>query len=101
MLLSRFKEMGSSNPEGAELPPPPPIPPNVVPIVAGEKPLELIKASTPKRFPMKRSGIGSKGQRIPLLTNHFKVGLNKSDADFFHYSVILSSILSLLPLFFR
>ncbi|KAM5551204.1 protein argonaute 4A-like [Rosa sericea] len=82
--------MGSSNPEGAELPPPPPIPPNVVPIVAGEKPLELInKPSPPKRVPMKRPGIGSKGQRISLLTNHFKVGLNKSNAEFYHYSIAM------------
>lgn len=88
MLLFRIKEMGSSNPEGSELPNPPPIPPNVVPIVAGEKPLELInKPDPPKLVPMKRPGIGSQGQRISLLTNHFKVGLNKSNTEFYHYSV--------------
>ncbi|KAL6130207.1 hypothetical protein ACLB2K_068588 [Fragaria x ananassa] len=82
--------MGSSNPEGSELPPPPPIPPNVVPIVAGEKPLELInKPAPPKRVPMKRPGIGSQGQKISLLTNHFKVGLNKSNTEFYHYSIAM------------
>ncbi|CAB4268631.1 unnamed protein product [Prunus armeniaca] len=81
--------MESSNPEGVALPPPPAIiPPNVVPIVSEEKRLELMKkASNPKRVPMARPGIGSKGQRIPLLTNHFKVGVNKSDGYFFHYSI--------------
>ncbi|KAL6124812.1 hypothetical protein ACLB2K_077321 [Fragaria x ananassa] len=82
--------MGSSNPEGSELPNPPPIPPNVVPIVAGEKPLELInKPAPPKLVPMKRPGIGSQGQRISLLTNHFKVGLNKSNTEFYHYSIAM------------
>lgn len=81
------------NPDGLELPPPPPIiPPNVVPIVAEEKSLELSKkASTPKRVPMARTGNGTKGQKIPLLTNHFKVAVNKSDDFFFHYSVITSN----------
>ncbi|XP_021802912.1 protein argonaute 4A-like, partial [Prunus avium] len=81
--------MESSNPEGVALPPPPAIiPPNVVPIVSEDKRLELMKkASNPKRVPMARPGIGSKGQRIPLLTNHFKVGVNKSDGYFFHYSI--------------
>ncbi|BBG96732.1 Argonaute family protein [Prunus dulcis] len=81
----------SSNPEADGLPPPPPIiPPNVVPIVAEEKSLDLIKKpSTPKRVPMTRPGIGSKGQRIPLLTNHFKVAVNKSDGYFFHYSIAM------------
>ncbi|CAL9004903.1 unnamed protein product [Prunus brigantina] len=83
--------MESSNPEGDGLPPPPPIiPPNVVPIVAEEKSFDLIKKpSTPKRVPMTRPGIGSKGQRIPLLTNHFKVAVNKSDGYFFHYSIAM------------
>ncbi|BFG20706.1 hypothetical protein CerSpe_069880 [Prunus speciosa] len=83
--------MESSNPEGDGLPPPPPIiPPNVVPIVAEEKSFDLIKkASTPKRVPMARPRIGSKGQRIPLLTNHFKVAVNKSDGYFFHYSIAM------------
>ncbi|KAM1124608.1 hypothetical protein ACFX11_040190 [Malus domestica] len=80
------------NPDRLELPPPPPIiPPNVVPTVAEEKSLELYKkASTPKRVPMARSGNGTKGQKIPLLTNHFKVAVNKSDEYFFHYSIAMS-----------
>ncbi|KAL6125447.1 hypothetical protein ACLB2K_073505 [Fragaria x ananassa] len=90
IVLVWIKEMGSSTPEGSELPNPPPIPPNVVPIVAGEKPLELInKPDPPKLVPMKRPGIGSQGQRISLLTNHFKVGLNKSNTEFYHYSIAM------------
>ncbi|XP_061993550.1 protein argonaute 4A-like [Rosa rugosa] len=59
-------------------------------IVAGEKPLEQINnVSTRIRVPMKRSGIGSRGKRIPLLTNHFKVGVNKYTDDFYHYSIAM------------
>ncbi|XP_050231679.1 protein argonaute 4A-like [Mercurialis annua] len=66
--------------EPETLPPPPPIiPPDVVPEV-----------SKPKRVPMARRGTGSKGQRIQLLTNHFKVGVSSdAAAHFFHYSVKL------------
>lgn len=39
------------------------------------------------RHPMARQGTGSKGQKIRLLTNHFKVGMNNTDGHFFHYSV--------------
>ncbi|KAL8028725.1 hypothetical protein ABFS82_14G176300 [Erythranthe guttata] len=63
------------------LPPPPPaIPPNVVP----QKVVPVIK-----RLPMVRSGFGSKGQPIPLLTNHFKVAVSKTDGHFYHYSVAI------------
>nr|XP_009590319.1 protein argonaute 4A-like [Nicotiana tomentosiformis]XP_009590321.1 protein argonaute 4A-like [Nicotiana tomentosiformis]XP_009590322.1 protein argonaute 4A-like [Nicotiana tomentosiformis]XP_009590324.1 protein argonaute 4A-like [Nicotiana tomentosiformis]XP_033509668.1 protein argonaute 4A-like [Nicotiana tomentosiformis]XP_033509669.1 protein argonaute 4A-like [Nicotiana tomentosiformis]XP_033509670.1 protein argonaute 4A-like [Nicotiana tomentosiformis] len=44
----------------------------------------------PSRVPMARLGIGSKGQKIRLLTNHFKVGMTNSDGYFFHYSVALN-----------
>ncbi|XP_009801790.1 protein argonaute 4A-like [Nicotiana sylvestris] len=44
----------------------------------------------PSRVPMARPGFGSKGQKIRLLTNHFKVGMTNSDGYFFHYSVALN-----------
>ncbi|KAF8402228.1 hypothetical protein HHK36_013180 [Tetracentron sinense] len=87
--------MGSFEREGAEtteaLPPPPAIPPNVVPLRAET---ELItetvkKVAKPKRVPMARPGNGSKGQKIQLLTNHFKVGITNAGGYFYHYSVSL------------
>lgn len=68
------------------LPPPPPVvPPNVVPQKAFN------------RLPMARPGVGSVGQRIPLLTNHFNVSISKTDDHFYHYSVcIFISIFSLI-----
>ncbi|KAF8403535.1 hypothetical protein HHK36_011639 [Tetracentron sinense] len=87
--------MGSFEREGAEtteaLPPPPAIPPNVIPLRAET---ELItetvkKVAKPKRVPMARPGNGSKGQKIQLLTNHFKVGITNAGSYFYHYSVSL------------
>lgn len=71
------------------LPPPPPtLPSNVVPE------LEPVKKST--LLPMARRGSGTKGQKVPLLTNHFRVNFNKADSHFFHYSVCpLMSIITL------
>ncbi|XP_037497237.1 protein argonaute 4 isoform X1 [Jatropha curcas] len=71
------------------LPPPPPVvPPDVVPLRA-ELPAEPAKKK-PARVPMSRRGLGSKGNKIPLLTNHFKVNVTNVDGYFFHYSVSLS-----------
>ncbi|KAF8395625.1 hypothetical protein HHK36_019576 [Tetracentron sinense] len=87
--------MGSFEQEGNEateaLPPPPVIPPNVVPLRAESEliPEPVKKVSKPKRVPMARPGMGSKGQKIQLLTNHFKVAVTKVDGHFFHYSVAL------------
>ncbi|CAA7061166.1 unnamed protein product [Microthlaspi erraticum] len=65
------------------LPPPPPvIPPSVVPEI------EPVKKKT--ILPMARRSCGSKGQKIPLLTNHFSVNLNKASGHFFHYSVAIT-----------
>ncbi|KAL3349324.1 hypothetical protein AABB24_022451 [Solanum stoloniferum] len=47
-------------------------------------------ATKSDRLPMARQGTGSKGQKIRLLTNHFKVGMNNSDGYFFHYSVAIN-----------
>ncbi|KAH0918445.1 hypothetical protein HID58_026105 [Brassica napus] len=91
-----FQDMDSSTGNGAELesangsgvtdalpPPPPVIPPNVEPVrvkteVAEKKNL---------RVPMVRPGFGSKGQKIQLLTNHFKVNVANLQGHFYHYSV--------------
>ncbi|KAL7614478.1 hypothetical protein Lser_V15G06693 [Lactuca serriola] len=62
-----------------ELPPPPPIPPNFVPAKVNES----------NRRPMARRELGTKGQRIPLLTNHFNVKLSRTNDHFYQYSVAL------------
>ncbi|GAB4836180.1 Protein argonaute-4 [Ancistrocladus abbreviatus] len=80
---------GGFNPQ--DLPPPPPVvPAGVNPVkVAGETDA-IKKLSNPKRLPMARRGLGTKGQRIQLLTNHFKVGMSKSDGHFYQYSISIS-----------
>ncbi|KAM0878493.1 hypothetical protein ACQ4PT_034823 [Festuca glaucescens] len=69
-----------------ELPPPPPLPLNVVPIKAEDAAKESPpnKPTKPTRLPIARPGLGKKGQPIQLLANHFKVSL-KSSVDFFHH----------------
>lgn len=77
------------------LPPPPPvIPPDVVPLRAEIVPEPVKKKNL--RLPIARRGLGTKGQKIPLLTNHFKVNVTNSNKEehFFHYSVC--SLLSFL-----
>lgn len=72
------------------LPPPPEIPPNIDPIRVQEPedvPEFTKKTSEPKRVPMARPGTGSKGQKISLLSNHFKVGITNATGHFFHYCV--------------
>ena len=76
------------------LPPPPPVPPNVVPIKAESEPAKKKVA----RVPMARRGTGSKGQKISLLTNHFKVNVGNVDGHFYHYSVC--NLINLLNVFF-
>ncbi|KAF5447285.1 hypothetical protein F2P56_032850 [Juglans regia] len=84
---------GATNGNGAQeaLPPPPPvIPPDVVPVCAGpEQRPEPVKKKV-VRVPIARRGLGSKGQKITLLTNHFKVMVTNVEGHFFHYSVSLS-----------
>lgn len=80
--------MDSFEPDGNgaaqdSLPPPPPVPPNVVPIKAESEPAKNKVA----RVPMARRGLGSKGQKIPILTNHFQVNVGNVNGHFFHYSV--------------
>ncbi|KAI5323475.1 hypothetical protein L3X38_032547 [Prunus dulcis] len=78
---------------GAEhaLPPPPPvIPPDVVPLrpEADNIPEPVKKKNV--RVPIARRGLGTKGTKIPLVTNHFKVNVTNIDGYFFHYSVSVS-----------
>lgn len=75
---------GNGGPTDA-LPPPPPVPEDVDPIKAEPEPLK----KKVMRVPMPRRGLGTKGQKAQLLTNHFKVNVSNVDGHFFHYSVAL------------
>ncbi|XP_073272774.1 protein argonaute 4-like [Primulina huaijiensis] len=75
----------TGNGASEELPPPPPVPPNVTPLKA-ESEQQVKKALL---VPMARRGMGSRGNKVPVLTNHFQVKVNSSDGYFFHYSVAL------------
>ncbi|CAN6358861.1 unnamed protein product [Urochloa humidicola] len=83
--------MGSHDGETDDLPPPPPLPPDVVPIraedVVGELPPN--KPVKPTRLPLARPGVGRKGQSIQLYSNHFKVSVKSTEDFFFHYHVNL------------
>ncbi|XVE79725.1 hypothetical protein DITRI_Ditri14bG0080200 [Diplodiscus trichospermus] len=83
--MDSFDPDGNGAPQDS-LPPPPPVPSNVTPIKAESEPVKKKVA----RVPMERRGLGSKGQKISLLTNHFKVNVGSVDGHFFHYSVSLS-----------
>ncbi|VAI81356.1 unnamed protein product [Triticum turgidum subsp. durum] len=75
-----------------ELPPPPPLPPDVVPIKEKEDVAEELppnKPAKPKRLPMARPGLGKRGHTIQLLANHYKVSLKGSEEFFHHYHVNL------------
>ncbi|CAL0315822.1 unnamed protein product [Lupinus luteus] len=83
---------GNGNEVEDSLPPPPPVvPPDVVPVKADQQapPPEPAKKK-PSRVPMARRGTGSKGTKLQLLTNHFKVNVNNNDGHFFQYSVSLA-----------
>lgn len=94
--MDSFEADGNGNGNGEEsLPPPPPVvPSDMVPLKAEEvlpAPPEPVKKKF-SRLPIARTGLGSKGMKIPLLTNHFKVNVNNNDGYFFHYSVCPSHI---------
>ncbi|KAL6583710.1 hypothetical protein OROMI_002999 [Orobanche minor] len=77
------------------LPPPPSeIPPNVVPIqivpnksssssISLDLVPKMIVNSTPRP-------VGSKGKRVSLRTNHFKVTISSDIGDFYHYDVLIT-----------
>ncbi|CAH8383294.1 unnamed protein product [Eruca vesicaria subsp. sativa] len=70
--------------EAKRLPPPPPVvPPNLVPELEPTKKTTLL--------PMARRGFGSNGERIHLLTNHFRVNFNNAKGHFFQYSVTITN----------
>ncbi|XP_065852608.1 protein argonaute 4A-like isoform X1 [Euphorbia lathyris] len=74
------------------LPPPPSvIPPDLVPVqlTSDHVPEAAKKVLKPNRVPMSRRGNGSRGQRIQLLCNHFKVGVTCDSGFFYQYSVAL------------
>lgn len=85
---------GTNGTEDALPPPPPSIPPNVIPEqveqVSGRIP-EMVKKKS-DRLPMARRGLGSRGQKIPLFTNHFKVNVTNLEGQFFHYSVCAAGL---------
>lgn len=78
---------GAQDGNGAtdSLPPPPPvIPADFVPTQVEEP--EPVKKKV-VRVPISRRGLASRGQKISLLTNHFKVNVSNVEGHFFHYSV--------------
>lgn len=84
-----------------DLPPPPAIiPADVVKTELGPTCEQTKKAATPRRVPMARRGYGAKGQRIQLLTNHFKVAVPKSNDHFYQYSVFFFHLQFVFPLCF-
>ncbi|MED6191835.1 Protein argonaute-4 [Stylosanthes scabra] len=46
--------------------------------------------SQPKFLPMVRRGLGTKGPKIQLQSNHFRVRVGIKDGFFYHYSVAMS-----------
>lgn len=74
--------MDPTEKDGNGLPLPPPVPADVTPVKVPSEP-EVKKF----RHPMARRSLGTKGNKVPILTNHFKVNVNNVDGQFFHYSV--------------
>ncbi|KAK7300313.1 hypothetical protein RJT34_11156 [Clitoria ternatea] len=82
--MDSFGTNGNGNEDS--LPPPPPVPSDVVPVKAELEPAK----KKPARLPIARRGLGSKGRRLQLLTNHYKVNFSNNDGHFYQYSVALS-----------
>ena len=73
----------------------PPVPSTITPLKADPEPV----SKKVLRIPMARRGFGTSGNRVPVLTNHFKVNVASVDGHFFHYSVCtIAGKLSLLML---
>lgn len=98
--MESFEADGNGNGNGLEesLPPPPPeVPSDVIPVKLEEvlpvkAPPEQPVKKKPARLPVARKGLGTKGVKIALLTNHYKVNVTNNDGYFFHYSVCPSHI---------
>lgn len=84
--MDLFGSNGNDNEDS--LPPPPPIvPPDVEPVkVEQELPPEPAKKKV-FRHPIARRGVGSKGTKLSLLTNHFSVNVANTNGHFYQYSV--------------
>lgn len=82
--MDSFEPDGNGAPDSLPPPPPPVIPPDFVPILMEEQ--ETVKKKV-VRVPISRRGLGSRGQKISLLTNHFKVNVTNVEGHFYHYSV--------------
>ncbi|KAM7497011.1 hypothetical protein LguiA_021425 [Lonicera macranthoides] len=89
--MDSFEGNGNGNGNGVTeaLPPPPPVPENVVPLKAETENAPEPAKKKIMRVPIARRGLASKGSKIPILTNHFKVNVTNVDGHFFHYSVAL------------
>ncbi|KAL2322215.1 hypothetical protein Fmac_026594 [Flemingia macrophylla] len=90
--MDSFEPDGNGNGKESLPPPPAVVPSDVVPFKVQEvlsTPAEPVKKKA-SRTPMARRGLGSKGMKIQLQTNHFKVNVTKNDGHFFHYSVAFS-----------
>ncbi|VVB16954.1 unnamed protein product [Arabis nemorensis] len=51
---------------------------------------ELERVKKTSLLPIVRHGSGTKGEKIQLLTNHFRVNLDSANGHFFHYSVSIT-----------
>ncbi|XP_061341623.1 protein argonaute 4-like [Gastrolobium bilobum] len=87
--MDPFGANGNGN-EDALPPPPPVVPSDIVPITAAQElPPEPVKKKV-SRVPIARRGLATKGTKLSLLTNHFKVNVANNDGHFFQYSVSFS-----------
>ncbi|RHN51302.1 putative post-transcriptional gene silencing PAZ-Argonaute family protein [Medicago truncatula] len=67
-------------------PPPPTVPRNVKPVIIEQ---EHVKKKLLSKVPMARRGLGTTGNKLSLLTNHFKVNAANTDGFFFQYNVAI------------
>ncbi|KAH6790105.1 Argonaute family protein [Perilla frutescens var. frutescens] len=58
-------------------------------VVGSSKVVTETESNKVLRVPMARRGYGTRGNKVPIQTNHFKVKVNNVDGYFFHYSVAL------------
>ncbi|KAK8591931.1 hypothetical protein V6N13_062525 [Hibiscus sabdariffa] len=78
-------EKARSTEEAPKSPPQPPPPPTVPSNVQPEN------LKPPKYSIISRDEVGTSGRKISLLSNHFKVSVNATDAVFYQYTVTISS----------